>query len=137
PEDFEAAANVGARFAVSPGFTPRLAAAARGSGLPWLPGVATASEVMAAMDGGCTRLKLFPAEAAGGTTALRALGAVVPESRFCAAGGVDAGSAARYTALGTVACVGGSWLTPADALASRDWRRIEGLAAAAAALRSS
>jgi 2-dehydro-3-deoxyphosphogluconate aldolase/(4S)-4-hydroxy-2-oxoglutarate aldolase len=135
PGDFAAAADAGARFAVSPGFTARLAAAAHDSPLPWLPGVATASEVMAALDAGLERLKFFPAEAAGGPAALRALGAVFPNARFCPTGGIDAGNAARYLALANVDCVAGSWLAPMQALAGRDWRAVEALASAAAALR--
>jgi 2-dehydro-3-deoxyphosphogluconate aldolase/(4S)-4-hydroxy-2-oxoglutarate aldolase len=134
PRDFVAAADAGARFAVSPGFTARLAAAAEKSPLPWLPGVATASEVMTALEVGFERLKFFPAEAAGGPTALRALGAVFPNVRFCPTGGVDASNAARYLALANVACVAGSWLAPPEALARRDWRAVEALASAATAL---
>jgi 2-dehydro-3-deoxyphosphogluconate aldolase/(4S)-4-hydroxy-2-oxoglutarate aldolase len=134
PRDFAAVANAGARFAVSPGFTARLAAAARKSPLPWLPGVATASEVMVALDAGFERLKFFPAEAAGGPAALRALGSVFPSARFCPTGGIDASNAARYLALANVDCVAGSWLAPAEALAGRNWRAIEALASAAMAL---
>jgi 2-dehydro-3-deoxyphosphogluconate aldolase/(4S)-4-hydroxy-2-oxoglutarate aldolase len=132
--DFAAAAEAGARFAVSPGVTRALAAAARKSRVPWLPGVATASEVMAALEGGHERLKFFPAEAAGGPRALGALGAVFPNARFCPTGGIDAQNAAGYLALANVDCVAGSWLTPPAALARRDWRAIEALALAAAAL---
>jgi 2-dehydro-3-deoxyphosphogluconate aldolase/(4S)-4-hydroxy-2-oxoglutarate aldolase len=135
PRDFAAAADAGARFAVSPAFTARLAAAAQASPLPWLPGVATPSEVIAALDAGYENLKFFPAEAAGGPAALRALGAVFPSVRFCPTGGIDAGNAAGYLALGNVACVAGSWLAPAKVLARRDWRAVEALASAAAALR--
>lgn len=133
--DFAAAAAAGARFAVSPGFTPRLAAAARESPLPWLPGVATASEIMAAREAGLDRLKFFPAEAAGGIAALRAFAAVFPQTRFCPTGGIDAGNAARYLELSNVACVAGSWLAPRQALARRDWAQIEALAAAASSLK--
>jgi 2-dehydro-3-deoxyphosphogluconate aldolase/(4S)-4-hydroxy-2-oxoglutarate aldolase len=134
PRDFAAAAAAGARFAVSPGFTPQLAAAAQKSTLPWLPGVATASEVMAALDAGFERLKFFPAEALGGPAALRALGAVFANVRFCPTGGIDASNALRYLALANVDCVAGSWLASPEALARRDWRVIEALASAAAAL---
>jgi 2-dehydro-3-deoxyphosphogluconate aldolase/(4S)-4-hydroxy-2-oxoglutarate aldolase len=134
PRDFAAVADAGARFAVSPGFTARLAAAAKKFPLPWLPGVATASEVMTALEGGFERLKFFPAEAAGGPAALRALGAVFPSARFCPTGGVDASNAVRYLTLPNVACVAGSWLSPAEALARRDWRAVEALARAAAAV---
>jgi 2-dehydro-3-deoxyphosphogluconate aldolase/(4S)-4-hydroxy-2-oxoglutarate aldolase len=90
---------------------------------------------MAALDAGLERLKFFPAEAAGGPAALRALGAVFPNARFCPTGGIDAGNAARYLALANVDCVAGSWLAPMQALAGRDWRAVEALASAAAALR--
>jgi 2-dehydro-3-deoxyphosphogluconate aldolase/(4S)-4-hydroxy-2-oxoglutarate aldolase len=136
PHDFAAAAAAGARFAVSPGFTPQLAAAAQKSSLPWLPGVATASEVMAALEAGFERLKFFPAEAAGGPAVLRALGAVFPNVRFCPTGGVDADNAPGYLALANVDCVAGSWLTSTKVLARRDWRAIEALASAAARLRA-
>jgi 2-dehydro-3-deoxyphosphogluconate aldolase/(4S)-4-hydroxy-2-oxoglutarate aldolase len=133
--DFAAAADAGARFAVSPGFTAELAGVARASSLPWLPGVATASEIMAAMDAGFDRLKFFPAETAGGPPALRALGAVFPQVRFCPTGGIDAHNAASYLALGNVDCVAGSWVAPAQLVAGRDWRAVEALAAAASGLR--
>jgi 2-dehydro-3-deoxyphosphogluconate aldolase/(4S)-4-hydroxy-2-oxoglutarate aldolase len=133
--DFASAADAGAQFAVSPAFTARLAAAAQGSTLPWLPGIATPSEVIAALDAGHARLKFFPAEAAGGPAALRALGAVFPTVRFCPTGGIDASNAASYLALANVACVAGSWLAPAQLVARRDWRAIEALASAAAGLR--
>jgi 2-dehydro-3-deoxyphosphogluconate aldolase/(4S)-4-hydroxy-2-oxoglutarate aldolase len=135
PGDFAAAAAAGARFAVSPGFTRRLAAAARESPLPWLPGVATPSEVLAAHDAGLDCLKFFPAEAAGGVAALRAFAAVFPRTRFCPTGGIDASNAGRYLELSNVECVAGSWLAPPLALARRDFKQIESLAAAAAALR--
>lgn len=125
-EQFSAARGAGARFAVSPGFSVELAAAA--GTLPWLPGVATASEVMAAQRVGFDHLKFFPAAAAGGIAALTALGGPFPEVRFCPTGGIDANSAPDYLALANVVCVGGSWLAPADALAAGDWDRITGLA---------
>ena len=133
--DFAAAAGAGARFAVSPGFTRELAAAAQKSPLPWLPGVATASEVMAALEGGHERLKFFPAETAGGPRAVGALGAVFPTVRFCPTGGIDEATAPGYLALANVDCVAGGWLAPPGALAARNWRAIEALARAAVALR--
>lgn len=135
PADFAAATAAGARFAVSPGFTARLAAAARESQLPWLPGVATASEILAARDAGLDHLKFFPAEVAGGVATLRAFAAVFPRTRFCPTGGIDADNADRYLALSNVECVAGSWLAPPEVLARRDWGRIEALAAAASALK--
>jgi 2-dehydro-3-deoxyphosphogluconate aldolase / (4S)-4-hydroxy-2-oxoglutarate aldolase len=136
PADLAAAAGAGARFAVSPGATATLVAAAADSALPWLPGVATASEAMAALERGHRYLKLFPAEAAGGLALLRGLHGPLPGLRFCPTGGITPASAGNYLALPNVACVGGSWLTPADRMAAGDWPRIEALAREANALRS-
>ena len=135
PADFAAAERAGARFAVSPGATATLVAAAADAALPWLPGVATASEAMAALERGHRHLKLFPAEAAGGTALLRGLHGPLPGLRFCPTGGITPASAGNYLALPNVACVGGSWLTPADRMAAGDWSRIEALAREASALR--
>ena len=135
PADLAAAERAGARFAVSPGATATVVAAAADSALPWLPGVATASEAMAALERGHRHLKLFPAEAAGGTTLLRGLHGTLPGLRFCPTGGITPASAGNYLALPNVACVGGSWLTPADRMAAGDWPRIEALAREASALR--
>jgi len=135
PADLAAAERAGARFAVSPGATATLVAAAADSALPWLPGVATASEAMAALERGHRHLKLFPAEAAGGTALLRGLHGPLPGLRFCPTGGITPASAGNYLALPNVACVGGSWLTPADRMAAGDWPRIEALAREATALR--
>ena len=135
PEDFTAVADAGARFAVSPGFTAELAAAARRHpGLPFLPGIATASELMAAVAAGYDCLKFFPAEAAGGTAALRALAGPFGHVRFCPTGGIGAANAADYLALPNVIAVGGSWPAPADAVAAGDWPRITALAREARAL---
>lgn len=135
PADLAAAERAGARFAVSPGATATLVAAAAECALPWLPGVATASEAMAALERGHRHLKLFPAEAAGGTALLRGLHGPLPGLRFCPTGGITPASAGNYLALPNVACVGGSWLTPADRMAAGDWSRIEALAREASALR--
>jgi 2-dehydro-3-deoxyphosphogluconate aldolase/(4S)-4-hydroxy-2-oxoglutarate aldolase len=124
----------GARFLVSPGSTPALLDALHGSGVPCLPGVATASDVIALLERGMTHAKLFPAKVLGGTGALRALAGPFPEMRFCPTGGIEAGSAPDYLALPNVFCVGGSWMLPADAIRERDWGRIEQLARSAAAL---
>jgi len=135
PEDFAAVAAAGASFAVSPGFTPELAAAARDyPALPYLPAVATASETMAAAAAGYGVLKFFPAVAAGGIETLKALAGPFPEIRFCPTGGIDAGNAGAYLALRNVAAVGGSWVAPADAVAAGDWARITALARAAQAI---
>ena len=135
PEDLVQAAAAGARFAVSPGFTAELSAAAkRQATLPWLPGVATASEAMQALAAGHASLKFFPAESAGGVRALKDLHGPLPMLRFCPTGGVGLENAASYLALPNVAAVGGSALTPKDALAKGDWARVTELARRAAAL---
>ncbi|TDC68661.1 bifunctional 4-hydroxy-2-oxoglutarate aldolase/2-dehydro-3-deoxy-phosphogluconate aldolase [Actinomadura sp. GC306] len=136
PEDAERSAAAGARFLVSPGCTPRLRTAMAATGLPFLPGVATASEAMALLEDGITAMKFFPAEAAGGATALKALAGPLPRIRFCPTGGVSPRNAADYLALGNVGCVGGSWLTPASVVRAGDWDRIRKLASEAAALRT-
>ncbi|MEV7006805.1 bifunctional 4-hydroxy-2-oxoglutarate aldolase/2-dehydro-3-deoxy-phosphogluconate aldolase [Streptosporangium sp. NPDC051022] len=133
--DVTAAVDAGARFLVSPGSTPALLDALEDSGVPFLPGVATASEILALAERGLTEMKFFPAEAAGGLPYLKALGGPLPDVRFCPTGGIKLTTAPGYLALPNVGCVGGSWLTPADALASGDYSRIEKLAAEAAALR--
>ncbi len=134
PAQFEAARRAGAVFGVSPGFTPTLAAAARDAALPWLPGVMTPSEIVAARGEGLDTLKLFPARQAGGVEMLRALAGPFPEVRFCPTGGISADSAPAYLAQRNVVCVGGSWLAPADAVRARDWARVTDLARAARAL---
>lgn len=135
PRQVTAAVAAGARFLVSPGTTPSLLDALADTGQPYLPGVCTVSEILAVLERGVTQMKFFPAETAGGTTALRALAGPLPQVRFCTTGGISLDKAADYLALPNVDCVGGSWLTPAAALASGDWARIERLAAEAAALR--
>jgi 2-dehydro-3-deoxyphosphogluconate aldolase/(4S)-4-hydroxy-2-oxoglutarate aldolase len=134
PAQADAAVGAGARFLVSPGSTPGLLSAMMATGVPFLPGTATVSEVLAMLEAGVTEMKFFPAEAAGGAPFLKALGAPVPAARFCPTGGITAASAASYLALPNVGCVGGSWLTPSDAMASGDWARVERLAREAAAL---
>ncbi|MFJ9617970.1 bifunctional 4-hydroxy-2-oxoglutarate aldolase/2-dehydro-3-deoxy-phosphogluconate aldolase [Streptomyces noursei] len=134
PQQVAAAGAAGARFLVSPGWSPRLLGALRDSGLPFLPGVSTASEVVTLLEEGVTELKFFPAEAAGGTAYLRSLAAPLPQARFCPTGGIGPASAPSYLALPNVGCVGGTWMLPADALAAKDWARVEGLAREAAAL---
>ncbi|PWW48982.1 bifunctional 4-hydroxy-2-oxoglutarate aldolase/2-dehydro-3-deoxy-phosphogluconate aldolase [Melaminivora alkalimesophila] len=133
--DVQAAARAGARFIVSPGYHPELGRACRGEGLALLPGVATASEIMAAGEDGFEVLKFFPASAAGGAALLQAWSGPFGDVRFCPTGGIHPGNAGQYLALPNVACVGGSWLTPARALAQGDWPAIEALAREAAALR--
>ncbi|WP_326765355.1 bifunctional 4-hydroxy-2-oxoglutarate aldolase/2-dehydro-3-deoxy-phosphogluconate aldolase [Streptomyces sp. NBC_01591] len=125
----------GARFLVSPGWTDQLLDAMKASGVPFLPGVSTTSEVVALLERGVTEMKFFPAEAAGGTAYLKALSAPLPQARFCPTGGISLGSAPSYLALPNVGCVGGSWMVPADAVAAKDWARVERLASEAAGLR--
>lgn len=136
PDDFIAAKQAGARFAVSPGATDRLLDAADDIDLPWLPGAATASEALALCERGYRLQKFFPAAAVGGVEHLRSLAGPLPGIRFCPTGGIDAANAPRYLALSNVACVGGSWLTPRDLLTAGDWASIESLARAAARLRA-
>ena len=134
PEDFDLAIAAGARFGVSPGFTPALIDAARTSGLPMLPGVMTPSDAIAARAAGFTELKLFPAQQAGGLGMLKAMGGPFPDVTFCPTGGVTFENAPEFLALPNVACVGGSWVAPKEAVASGDWARITALAHAASAL---
>jgi 2-dehydro-3-deoxyphosphogluconate aldolase/(4S)-4-hydroxy-2-oxoglutarate aldolase len=133
--DFDRAIQAGARFIVSPGLTDPLIAAARASDIPFLPGVVTAGEVMRGLDAGLTRFKFFPAESSGGAAALKALNGPFAACRFCPTGGISAASAPDYLALPNVACVGGAWVAPTDAVKAGDWARITMLASAASALR--
>ena len=131
PEQGERAIAAGARFIVSPGVTPQLLDAAKDWGVPYLPGAATASEMMHLAERGITFVKLFPAEAIGGVRLLKSLAAPFQELQFCPTGGIDLNNAPAYLALPNVTCVGGSWMVPEAAQAARDWRRITELAAAA------
>jgi 2-dehydro-3-deoxyphosphogluconate aldolase / (4S)-4-hydroxy-2-oxoglutarate aldolase len=131
----QSAARAGARFAVSPGFTPAVGRACRDLGLPLLPGVATGSEIMAAAEEGFTELKFFPAMQMGGAALLKAWAGPFFDVSFCPTGGVSLSNASELLALPNVACVGGSWLAPADAMAAGDWERITRLARACGALR--
>jgi 2-dehydro-3-deoxyphosphogluconate aldolase/(4S)-4-hydroxy-2-oxoglutarate aldolase len=133
--DLDAAAKAGAVFAISPGASPALLQAARTSPIPFLPAVMTPSDVITAMDAGFDTFKLFPAAQAGGMAMLKALGGPFPQARFCPTGGIDAASAPAFLALPNVACVGGSWLCPAELVRAGDWDAITALARAAAALR--
>jgi 2-dehydro-3-deoxyphosphogluconate aldolase/(4S)-4-hydroxy-2-oxoglutarate aldolase len=133
--DAKAAANAGAKFAVSPGYTPSVGQACRDEGLSLLPGVATGSEIMMAQEDGYTELKFFPAMQAGGPAMLKAWGGPFFDVRFCPTGGVTAQNASEFLSLSNVACVGGSWLVPAEALAKGDWARIEMLAREACQLK--
>jgi 2-dehydro-3-deoxyphosphogluconate aldolase/(4S)-4-hydroxy-2-oxoglutarate aldolase len=132
--DIAAAVQAGARFLVSPGTTPELAASALATELPYLPGVATPSEVMAVRALGICVMKFFPAETLGGAAVLRALAPVFSGVAFCPTGGIDERSAPDYLALPNVPMVGGSWMAPKDAVASGDWARIRRLAERAASI---
>jgi 2-dehydro-3-deoxyphosphogluconate aldolase / (4S)-4-hydroxy-2-oxoglutarate aldolase len=128
PQDAQASAIAGARFIVSPGYTSALGQACLDLGLPLLPGVATGSEIMMAQADGLSELKFFPAMQAGGPAMLKAWGGPFGDVRFCPTGGVSAANAADFLSLPNVACVGGSWLTPAEALARGNWAQITALA---------
>jgi 2-dehydro-3-deoxyphosphogluconate aldolase/(4S)-4-hydroxy-2-oxoglutarate aldolase len=134
-DDARRASEAGARFAVSPGYTPEVGSACKALDLPLLPGVATSSEVMAALADGFSFLKLFPAEAVGGMALLKSWASPFGGVAFCPTGGITPASAPGYLALPNVRCVGGSWLTPADAVRAGDWARITTLARAAQGLR--
>jgi len=136
PELVSRAVEAGAQFLVSPGTTPTLLGEMAGSGVPFLPGTATVSEAMAVLEAGFSEMKFFPAEASGGAAYLRSLASPLPAARFCPTGGITAASAPSYLSLPNVGCVGGSWLTPADALRDGDWDRVAALAREAAALGS-
>ncbi len=134
--DAHAAKNAGSQFGVSPGYTAAVGAACREAGLPLLPGVATAGEVMAAMADGLNFLKFFPATAAGGIPMLKALAGPYPDIAFCPTGGITPETAPAFLALPNVKVCGGSWLTPQDAVDAGDWGRITALARAASTLRA-
>ncbi len=132
--DARAAADAGAQFGVSPGYTSAVGQACRDAGIALLPGVATSSEIMQAQEEGWQQLKFFPAMQSGGPGLLKAWHGPFPDVQFCPTGGVSPANAGELLALPNVVCVGGSWLTPADAVASGDWGRITRLAAEAAKL---
>ncbi|MBB6584412.1 bifunctional 4-hydroxy-2-oxoglutarate aldolase/2-dehydro-3-deoxy-phosphogluconate aldolase (plasmid) [Ralstonia solanacearum] len=134
PEHFQQAKNAGAVFAVSPGITPALAQAQARSGLEWLPGIATPSELILAQEFGLNTLKFFPAEAAGGIPMLKSIHGPFGDVRFCPTGGITPKTAPDYLALPNVVCVGGSWMVPKDKIAAGDWAGITALASEAAAL---
>ena len=131
----ENAIDAGARYALSPGGTKKLMKAAENASIPFIPGVATASEIMRGLELGYTHFKFFPAEQLGGVAAIKGISAPLPKARFCPTGGIDAAKAPAYLALANVACVGGSWMVPADAVKAGDWARIGALAAEAASLK--
>jgi 2-dehydro-3-deoxyphosphogluconate aldolase/(4S)-4-hydroxy-2-oxoglutarate aldolase len=133
--DLEAAIEAGARYALSPGATPKLMKAARNAKIPFIPGVATSSEIMRGLDLGYTHFKFFPAEQMGGIAALKAQHGPLPNAKFCPTGGISADKAPSYLALPNVLCVGGSWIAPADKIKAEDWAGIEAAAKQAASLR--
>ncbi|MGW3205384.1 bifunctional 4-hydroxy-2-oxoglutarate aldolase/2-dehydro-3-deoxy-phosphogluconate aldolase [Streptomyces sp. NPDC001135] len=134
PEQVTGCVAAGARFLVSPGWTDALLTAMRASGVPFLPGVSTTSEVVALLERGVREMKFFPAQAAGGTAYLKSLAGPLPQARFCPTGGIGPATAPEYLSLPNVGCVGGSWMAPADAVAAGDWARVEELARGAAQL---
>lgn len=134
PKHFDAAVKAGAQFIVSPGTTPKLIDAARGSDIPLLPGAATASEVMTLREEGYEVLKFFPAEQAGGAAYLKSLSSPLAGTLFCPTGGISLKNAKDYLSLPNVVCVGGSWVAPKELVAAGDWAGITKLAAEAAAL---
>jgi 2-dehydro-3-deoxyphosphogluconate aldolase / (4S)-4-hydroxy-2-oxoglutarate aldolase len=135
-QDFADAGNAGARFGVSPGLTAELANAARSAKFPLLPGVMTPSELIAGLGWGFDTFKLFPAQQAGGVSMLKAFSGPFPDVVFCPTGGITRAAAPEYLALRNVVCVGGSWVAPADAIRTGDWKAIEELARDAASLKS-
>jgi 2-dehydro-3-deoxyphosphogluconate aldolase / (4S)-4-hydroxy-2-oxoglutarate aldolase len=134
--DLKASASAGAAFAISPGASVALLDAGTTGPIPYLPAVATASELMEGLDRGYRCFKFFPAGAAGGIAMLNSLGGPFPEARFCPTGGITQASVKSYLELPNVLCAGGSWLTPADVVSKKDWSAIESLAAKAAASRN-
>ncbi len=127
PDQLARAVALGARFLVSPGLTPRLAAAAQGLAVPYLPGVQTVTEAMAAREHGFRLLKFFPAEPAGGTAVLKAMDPILPDLTFCPTGGIGAASLESWLALPNVCCVGGSWIAPTAAVKAGNWAEVERL----------
>lgn len=134
-EDVRASVEAGARFGVSPGFSPAILDAAESANLPMLPGVATPSEAMAAAERGLSILKFFPAEANGGAPVLRAWASPLSGLKFCPTGGVSESNAPDYLSLPNVICVGGSWVAPAGAIADGDWSTITQLSKEACKLK--
>lgn len=132
--DVQACTMAGARFVVSPGYTHAVGTACRDAHVPLLPGVATGSEIMMAQEGGFTELKFFPALQAGGLAMLKAWNGPFGDVVFCPTGGITAANAVEFLTLPNVACVGGSWLVPGDALVSGDWARVTEMARQASQL---
>jgi 2-dehydro-3-deoxyphosphogluconate aldolase/(4S)-4-hydroxy-2-oxoglutarate aldolase len=131
PDLLDQAADAGADFIVAPGLTPALAQRARTRGLPFLPGIATAGDILRGFELGLDTFKFFPAETSGGVPAIKALEGPFPDIAFCPTGGVTLENAPRYLALPSVLCVGGSWITPKSAIAAGDWAFVRSAAAEA------
>lgn len=131
PEQLAAVEDAGALFAISPGLTPGLLEAGNRGGIALIPGVSTASEMMTGLEREYDHFKFFPAEASGGVKALTSIGGPFPQVTFCPTGGITPRTYTDYLKLENVACVGGSWITPAGALKDEDWQRITGLASQA------
>lgn len=123
--DYDASLEAGARFALSPGYVEKLTPI---RGAPFIPGIATATELMRGLDAGFTAFKFFPAAALGGPAALSALGGPLPKAKFCPTGGISLKNAPDYLALPNVMCVGGSWIAPGAAVREKQWQTIENLA---------
>jgi len=134
-KDLDAAIEAGAKYALSPGGTPKLMKAARKASIPFVPGVATASEIMRGLDLGYTCFKFFPAEQLGGVSAIKAIGAPLAAARFCPTGSITPEKAPAYLALKNVLCVGGSWIAPSEYIKAGDWASIEAAAKRAIALK--
>ncbi|WP_041916535.1 bifunctional 4-hydroxy-2-oxoglutarate aldolase/2-dehydro-3-deoxy-phosphogluconate aldolase [Desulfocapsa sulfexigens] len=127
-DDLDAVAAAGGVFAISPGLTPALLSAAINGPIALIPGISTASELMLGMEYGLREFKFFPAEAAGGIQMIKAIGAPFPQATFCPTGGISPENYKKYLGLGNVACVGGSWLAPGDAMKQGAWQKITDLA---------
>jgi 2-dehydro-3-deoxyphosphogluconate aldolase/(4S)-4-hydroxy-2-oxoglutarate aldolase len=127
PEELTAVAGAGAAFAISPGLTVELLQAANQGSIPLIPGISTVSELMTGMALGYTHFKFFPAEAAGGVKMLKAIAGPFPQITFCPTGGITLDNYLHYLALGNVACIGGSWIAPQEAMQQGDWARITAL----------
>ena len=128
PEQLKAAEDAGAVFAISPGLTPKLLAAAKAGNIALIPGISTLSELMLGMEYGLDHFKFFPAEAAGGIPMLKSIAGPIPQVTFCPTGGISPENYNSYLQLSNVACVGGSWLVPADVVKSKNWDRVTELA---------
>ncbi len=129
PEELKQVAEAGGSFALSPGMTPALLEAANNGPIGFIPGIATSSELMMGLEMGYNVFKSFPAEAAGGINAIKSIGGPFPQCTFCPTGGISPSNYRDYLALENVACVGGSWIVPKDAVQKGDWDKITRLAA--------